>query len=448
MGNFLSDTKRRSGLVLFVFFALSTIISIYLVYYSAIIPGLSSEGDKLKISVKKEEERSKTIEGSFIDSTGEIITHAEEYGKNGKCEHLSYSQLIGYYRTSENKRYGLRKKYSDYLYKGDKNHHGANIQLTTINKVQDAAYEAIRGTEGCVVIIENKTGRIIALATAFPDVEMNINDIDSNWNEMNSNTHSGFLQQNWYKKLAPGSVIKPLNATLVYDMGMANTVYYDDGTERIDGFSFHNSGRARNGNITLRNAIVKSCNTYFAHMANEVGPVKLQNRMEALYIGKPLMLDFATIESAHNLTSSNQTEVASAGFGQGKLLLTPINIAMIGQAIANRGEVLKPYLIDSIFYEDQVIAKGHTESLGRLCSVEAADYVSNAMLDAAESYGISRKRGIHAKTGTADVGNSNRASFLSFNDKYTVCIVENNTNKFGKKLKPQVLKLYDLLEDL
>lgn len=443
--DFFSVRLNRVLAVVCGFVALSVFFSAYLFYYGAVLYGINPENDVVKETILRREMRKKTVEGSIVDANGDVITFAEQPGEAAQCVYPSYGQLVGF-NSYVYGSYGLRKRFADQLFMGDKNGNGATVRLTTVNRVQNAAYQAIRGTDGCAVVLENGTGRILALVTTHPTVEMDVNDLASNWDEMMSTY--GFLEQNWRKALAPGSTIKPLAATMLYDEGLADSVYTDNGGETVDGYTFHNAGKAANGNITLHRAVVTSCNTYFAHMTHQVGPFRYRESLEAFSIGKELNLDFFDITSHHHLDSANQVEIAAAGFGQGKLEVTPINVAMIGQTIANGGESLKPYLIDSVYNAKGVSQSGKTESLGRACSQEAAAFVSDCMLDAAQSYGIERSRGIHAKTGTAELGGQYRASFLAFNDRYTVCVVENHTKKAGKQLANAALQIFDVLDAL
>lgn len=445
----LSNQVNRTKAVACIFVAVISVFMLYIVYYSAVFPGFNMVNDAEKEKLQKEEgvDVKATIEGSIVDSNGEIITLAEYPGVRGYCYYDSYGMLVGYNSVTLG-RSGLRTKYENYLYKGDKDHKGASIKLTTVTQVQNTAYQAIKGTDGCVVVIENSTGRIIALATSNSQKTLDINNVPDSFSDF----PKGSLVPNWRAKMPPGSVIKPLVGTLIYDEGMAKQVYHDKGTETIDGHRIHNANKAVYGNVSLNKAIVKSCNTYFAHMTDEIGAEKLQKRLEAFSIGKKMDFDFdfVTISSEHNLEKSTRSEIADAGYGQGRLLFTPINIAMIGQTIANDGEMLQPYIIDSIYYPKKVLYQGEKNVLGQPCSKEAARYVSSAMLDAAEHYGINRKYNIHAKTGTAEIKlngkNYNRASFLSFNDKYTVCIVENYTGKAGRNLADTALKIYRVLD--
>ena len=447
MKSVCTSVKDRTLVVVSGFVVLLVVFSCYLVYYSASFYGINETGDEVKENLARTEQRMATIEGCITDSNDDRITYAEKPNQPAACMHLSYGQLIGYNSLTYGK-YGLRRTFEKELFTGDKDHRGATLKLTTVNRLQDAAYEEIKDTEGCVVILENATGRILALVTACPGLEFDVNHVEETVKAFDSSGYDGAWIQNWSKKLAPGSTMKPVTATLVYDENRSEEVYNDTGSEKIGGYVFHNAGGAVNGRITLKKAVVKSCNTYFSHMADEMGAFKLQNRAEAFYIGKDLELDFCTIRSEHNLTHSTTEEIAAAGIGQGKLLLTPMNMALIAQTIANGGAVKKPYLIDSIYTPQGFLYQGKTEVLGRACAEETAAYVADAMREAAVSYGIDKNLGIHAKTGTAQVNGTHRASFISFNDSYTVCIVENHTSKAGRNLASKAVRLYKVLESL
>ena len=194
-----SKPVNRANAVVCGFVALTVIFSCYLLYYGAVFYGVNEKGDSLKESIAKKEIRAVTVEGSITDANGDVITFAEEAGKSAKCMNKAYSQLVGFNNAVYGK-YGLRAKYEDVLMTGDKTHHGATIRLTTVNRIQNVAYEEIRGTEGCVVVLENATGRILALATSYPGVEMDVNNLSSNWAEMNSPDNDGFLTSEFLRR--------------------------------------------------------------------------------------------------------------------------------------------------------------------------------------------------------------------------------------------------------
>lgn len=228
------------------------------------------------------------------------------------------------------------------------------------------------------------------------------------------------------------------------DSGYDEFVYDDTGVKEIDGYVFRNAGGEHYGNITLKGALVNSVNTYYVHMAEKLGAYELQKAFENFCIGETIELDFTTVKSAHNLTSSSRAEVAAAAFGQGKLDITPLNIAMVAQAIANDGKMLKPYLVESVKNGRKTVLKGKREELRQSTSAETARKIKGYMSIAAQKYGF--EKGIYAKTGTAEIpGGLNRAVLMTFNSKYTVVVVSDNTSKAGKSLVPAVELIYNVL---
>lgn len=437
---------NRSKIISLLLIMICLVFTVYMISYAAVLPGLNESSDNVKEALIEKEERMKTYEGCFVDSTGDPITVSIEPGVPANCVFYQYGQLIGYNSTQYGLS-GLRSRYRDYIFKGDSDNKGAQIMLTTNNKVQCAAYECIQNTDGCVVIIENNTGRLIALASTNSRAEINVNDL-SNWEDLNS--IEGFFIPTWKMAMAPGSVMKVVTSAAIIDHDMQNITYTDSGSETIDGYTFHNAGKAQYGNVQLEEALIHSINTYYAHMANQLGAFVQAENDERFMIGSQLDTDFDSIYSGHNLYESTIAEVAASGFGQGKLEVTPINVALIGQAISNDGVMLKPYVIDNISYGRKAEYKGKTETLSTCVSPETAETIRGYMSKAAISYGFPKEMGICAKTGTAEIGMSglNRATLLSFNKNYTIVIVQNNTTIAGKKLVPKAVSLFNILSDL
>ena len=434
----------RSKIISLILISMILCFSVYLISYSAVLSGLNSKSDDVKQKLIDSESKLATVEGSIVDRNGEVITYATEPGVPAKCVYPAYGQLVGYnsriYGVS-----GLRNRFYKDLFYGDKTNNGAKITLTTDNELQSSAYEAIKGINGAIVILNNSTGEILALATTNSSVEMDVNDL-SNWSDLIS--QDGFFVPNWKVALAPGSVIKAVTAAEIINKNWQDELYLDTGTETIKGHEFHNSNKMAYGNLTLESALVHSANTYFSHMSNKLGSYNLSAIDENFWIGKELELDFTTISSSHGIGESTTVEAAAAGFGQGKLLVTPINMAMIGQAIANDGVMLKPYLISSIENSEGEKYKGESEALCESISPETAKILRSYLKTVANSYGVDAKYDLCAKTGTAELGNgkNNRAAFLSFNKKYTVVVVQNYTKKSGRSLMPIALKMFDILE--
>lgn len=446
--------KNRISVLCNVCLALLVVWVGYCMCSFAYIEGINTEVDAIKKEIEEQDIIMNTYEGSILDAEGNVISYAVEKGEGGVIDHECYQRLIGFSTGLRYGRNGLRDIYYKELWTPDKKtSKGATITLTTNSDIQSIAYEEISGyTEGesCVIVLENKTGRVIALASANAKYNLDYNNITKNKMEK-ANSIDGYFLNPWQAQAAPGSVIKAVTAIAIEEKGYSQEVYYDNGIETVDGHDFHNFGNASYGNTELVRGMQNSVNTYFINMGMKVGSYSLRDVHERFLIGETIELDFGTISSKHNLDEDiSKTNIAATAFGQGKLLVTPINIAMIAQSIANDGTMLKPYIIDSIETDSgKVLQKGKKEVLAEVSDKKTISIVQNSLFETAIHYDIDAKRKIAAKTGTAQLGNGmNRSTFMSFNEDYTVVICVNNTTKMGGFLEKSALRIYEALENL
>lgn len=433
--------------IISIFLAVVTAIAIcFTVYNYAIIPGLNPKADKEKKSIDNIEKMKDTIPGDIYDSNGDVICYAELPGQGSICAYSAYDHLIGVDSPMIFGTTGLKARYMSELWKTDKNGKGQSMKLTTINEVQCMAYEVTKGEDGCVVVLENKTGKVIALTSTSADAEMDVNaflesgeENEKQWKKLNKT--EGFFVPDWLEALAPGSVIKAVTALVVVEKNWQNDIYVDVGNEHGIG----NYGGYTYGKTDLQRALTKSVNTYFAHYGMKMGAYNLKNVFERFYIGKMLETDFGTIVSEHNLDKTNDNEIRSSAFGQGELLVTPINMAMVCQALANNGELYKPYVVEEIGGKQY----SKTESLGKISDKDSIEKLDEMLKNVAINYGVDPSLKIRAKTGTAELPNGlNRASLVSYNDDYTVVISVSNTKALGRSQLEKALRIYDLLGSL
>ena len=405
------------------------------------IPVLDEENYDEKRVVKEQIKRTKTYEGVITDSKGNVICSPDTVGEAGFVHSPAYYSLIGSYASG-----GLRNRYSEELWDADKNHKGKPIKLTTNSTIQEFSYRQLKnlGVTGSVVVMENTTGRILALASSNSEYELDINNATKEAMEK-AQSIDGYFVPRWNVYHAPGSVYKAVTSVAIIENNLEDEIYNDLGEYIINkNHIVHNYGNARYGDVTLSNGLKNSINTYFAFMGYKLGPESLREVSERFMVGSTIDLDFATIHSSNGIdgTISN---VVSTSFGQGKLLLSPVNIAMIVNAIANDGKMMKPYIIDSIdgktYSEDDVLTK--------VCKKSTARKLKKYLMDTGIHYGIPEEMGIGCKTGTAEIGNNlNRAVFMAFNEKYTVVLTADDTNLFGESLRYNVVEIFKKLENI
>ncbi len=130
--------------------------------------------------------------------------------------------------------------------------------------------------------------------------------------------------------------------------------------------------------------MAKSCNTYFAEKGVELGKDKLGETLDKFMINKNIPFDLPTQKSTFPPYKENlgKTDIAAASIGQGKVLVTPLNMAMIASGIANKGDIMKPILVkEAISPEGKVIRTNNPELLSRATDVFTANEVKNMMVE-------------------------------------------------------------------
>ena len=311
------------------------------------------------------------------------------------------------------------------------------------------AYNQIADKTGAVVVLDAKTGEILAL-TSSPS--FNGNKIEEEWE--NLVLKEGIFTSNAYQNSAvPGSVFKIVTSAAILENELENEVIYDQGYLKVDGREIKNANGASYGNISFLEGFKNSSNVYFMTMGLKMGADSLEQTMKKFLIGEEIPLDFTTLKSNLDFDDYSDNMIATTAFGQGRTLITPLHMAMIVQSIANEGNMLKPYVIDSIVNgKGNVTKEGKIEALTQTVSKEIAKEIKNAMTAAGEKYNMASINGeiIAAKTGTAQRGDgTNNGWMVSFapanNPEYVVCINELGTKDYGIALKEETEAIYEYL---
>ena len=315
---------------------------------------------------------------------------------------------------------------------------GNSVQLTIDSRIQEAAEEALDGLTGAIVVLDPRTGAVLAWATS-PSYDNT--DIAATMEAINSGDESMSLYDRATQALySPGSTFKVLTLSAALETGTAtlDTTYSSPGTIEIGGADVTNSNEASYGTISLYDALRVSSNTVFAQLAVDVGAESLVEVAEAFGYGQSLGQDFSTTASIMADPDLMTTwELAWAGAGQpvgeghtpGPQTTVMQNAVMVA-AIANGGTVLNPYVVQQILSpEGTVVSTTEVEELGQAVSEETAAAVAEAMLAVVESgTGTAAQVSgvkVAGKTGTAQVANDEVNSlFVGFApyDEPTVAI--------------------------
>lgn len=291
---------------------------------------------------------------------------------------------------------------------------GSDLILTLDRNVEFVACEKLKETVkkhgaegGSVIVINPRTGAIIAMCSV-PD--FNPNDYK---NVPDIGVYNNPALFNQYE---PGSVFKTVTMAIAIDQGKVSpaTTYKDEGQIMINGwpkpiknadFSTHGPHGVVDMNVVLENSL----NTGAIFAMRQAGPRVFADYVKEFGFGERsgIELGAESTGSIGNLLSSKVREIdaATASFGQG-LSVTPLQMVMSYQAIANKGIMMKPYIVQAIIREgkrEEMIPK----RLRQVISAKTAATVSAMLVNVVEN-GHSKRAYIDGyyiggKTGTAQV---------------------------------------------
>lgn len=442
---------KRTQIITSVFIVVIMIFCGYIIKCSSSLVGFNTKTDELRKSTINKLVRDSTKEGDVYASNDVILSEGLEPGKSGVLVYPEeYSWLLGY--TFGDYSQGLKGRFEKYLYRVGKDDKGADLHLTIDHQLQEVAYKEIVGFDASAIVLDVHTGKILALASSKEtDEPYNVNEYHEHYDYWSS-LSDDFFQTNGIKDSSePGSVFKLVTAAAIIENGNEDDIVSDKGTVKIGDSTVNNNGKVARGEIGLQEALGYSSNVFFAQEAVKIGGSILREQAEKFLIGQEIELDFTRLQSNFDLENYREETVAATGYGQGNTLLSPLHIAMIAQAVANDGEMLKPYMIEEIRQNGKVLFNGNKEVLAEPIKKETARTLKSMLNKVAtDYYSIDSFPNLCAKTGTAQIaGEKYKCYFLGFTDDYVVLVskVTEDTEEYGRSLQKYVLDIFKYLEE-
>lgn len=342
------------------------------------------------------------------------------------------------------------------------NKNPGDVVVTTLDyNLQSAAANALSGAQGAVVVLDASTSDILCM---YSNPTFDPNDMDNVWNSIHSEEGSSstvLLNRATQGLYAPGSTFKVITAMEYIKEHPDYESYYHNctGTDIFNSVSIRCSNSVAHGELDLKMSLARSCNTSFANIGtNEIDMDSMHSFCEKLLYNSKLPYDGEYSKSVFKLDGSSDIyAIPQTVIGQGDTLVTPLHNALIMQAIANGGLMMRPRLVSCIENADEkVYRRFNPKSYGQVIEPEITKAVIPMLEEVcvsgtASSYMADKPYTVAGKTGTAEYDNNGNCNswFVGFSnvekpDIVISVVVEDYTSNqiSGTSVASQVFDAY------
>lgn len=296
-----------------------------------------------------------------------------------------------------------------------------SVLLTLRADVQQLAADQIGDRDGSVVVMDPKTGAVLAM-TSNP--RYNPNDIAGVGTKragevltfLNAMPGKPLLDRTYQERYMPGSAFKVITTATALQDGVTSLdrswpserAWTPPQTSKPLG----NYGGSSCGG-TMAEVFYRSCNIPFAQMAIELGPQRMVDGTKAWGVGEKIPVDLPGAASSFfgeaDHFPQNLPLLAIGGFGQGDDQMVPMHMAMVAATVANGGVMMKPYVVAATLAHDgSVLSQTAPEAWKTPITAETAQTLTTLMIGVVNQ-GTGRQmqlaNGVQAaaKTGTAQL---------------------------------------------
>jgi len=352
--------------------------------------------------------------------------------------------------------------------------HGNDVFLTLNPRAQRTANHALVGKCGAVVALDPSTGKVLALASSptydSNAVEKHFARVLNRKSEACKAYSAPLLDRATQGLYPPGSTFKVVTAAAALDSGAVkpDTTFVDPGYCEEYGKHVSNAGNPEApetfGTVTFATGLQHSINSVFCNVGKQIGAGKILEyaRRFGFYTAPnvDLPLDTQSPSGLYNQRThklfkpkdpATQVDPGRLAFGQERLLVTPMQMAMVAATVAKGGVLMRPYVVREVRTPSGkrvTITKPH--SIRRVMSPEVAQELTQMMTSvvtggtgtAAAIPGIQ----VAGKTGTAETGVANRydAWFIAFapadHPRVAVAVALENQAGFGGETAAPIAK--------
>jgi len=367
--------------------------------------------------------------GRILAANGEVLAKSvrKSGGEWGRAypQGSLYAQTVGYWTGENGNAAGLEVSANKYLSViqgglnsvfgplGGNQQVGDDVYTTLDPKAQQVARQELAGRAGSVVALDPRTGAVLAM---YSNPTYNPNHPNAPCSNACQLTRA---TQGLYP---PGSTFKIVTTTAAINTGKynPNSIINGNSPLTVSGVPLENDLNQSFGPITFTKALTYSVNTVFAQVAQNVGRKTMTTYMKrfGFYSKPPIDLPSNELTASRPFDPNGKAyppgspneDIGRIGFGQGGLLATPLQMAMVAAAVANGGTLMKPYLTDKVVnLEGQTVTTVQPTVYSHVMTQTTASEITQMMRDVVdEGTGTPAQLGndipFAGKTGTASIG--------------------------------------------
>lgn len=331
---------------------------------------------------------------------------------------------------------------------------GKQLKLTIDIDLQIAAEEALEGKNGAIVVMDPRTGEILAMVSrpTFDPNDFAVHVSREEWDKLVDDPDHPLLNKAIQAQLAPGSTFKIIMAMAGLQEGIAQDMHVIcNGGAEFYGRYFKCWISARHqvhGAVDISKAIYQSCDVFFYTLAEKLGIERIAKYATELGLGQKTGVDLP--QEASGVMPSEEWkirnfkqkwfagETISVGIGQGAVAVTPVQLARAIGAIASGGRLVRPHLTNPTDLPSGYVPASNVPDVASIpLDPKNWEIITDAMAQVttpAGTAGSAHLEGIDfaGKTGTAQIisnaGKSRVASKSHFKDNAWFVGVEPRRN--------------------
>ena len=373
----MNDLSKSVRHVMTIFLVCFIALISYIAYFQIFKgPNIANDSGNVRLWAKRNE----VLRGTIYDRNGTELAISERIDETSQKRTYLYDYLFAHPLGYIDQTYGLsglEENYDEVLrtsntlttsfrsllknmdfstfissLNSDEEKVGNGIITTLDLELQRVAYNALGNNKGAVVALNPKTGEILAMVS---NPSFNPNDLASEIERANegSEADTPLLNRAIDGRYPPGSVFKTvtLSSALENIDGVASREFDDEGKITFDdGTELNNFAYEVHGIIDLRRAYRVSSNVVFGTLAMELGNEKLKSTAESFGFNSVIEGEGLTIAESifPTLKDYEEGNIAQSGIGQGSVLSTPMQMALVAATVGNDGILMRPKLVNTI----------------------------------------------------------------------------------------------------